>query len=263
MERELNAKKSMDNGKKRKNRIADKLIIHNKKTMLIMHLYMSVLPLLKEYICLFQAKEPLVHLLHNKQEQVFRDFLSCFTKPKVLVKKSARGLKNLDLTTDGGKFLNVNEMFIGKRGRDTVRASHKNDKVINTFLTSVSAAYVQCAVHLEKKLPLDNSLLRSKSAIDPEARGHSKTAKVLNTLGDLLAPFLIKGEQESLPLEIQQFQVDTSIRDPEIGERVDSWWKPVIKADKYPALSKMVIACLSCLHGPIVESFFKYNGRCD
>lgn len=256
----LAAKKLTEDGKKRKNRITDKVIVRHQKTMLIMHFYMSVLPLLKEYVCLFQSKEPLVHVLHDKQEQVFRDFLACFMKPEVLVKKSARGLKHLDLMTDGGKFLDVKDMFIGKKGRDIVRASHRNDKVINTFLTSASAAYVKGAGHLQKMLPLDNTLLRAMSAIDPEARGHSETGKALNTLGVLLEKFLSDGQQESLSLEIVRFQVDSSIRAPEIGERVDTWWKPILKANRYPALSKMVTVCLSCFHGPMVESSFNTMG---
>lgn len=53
---ELSRKKFTEDGMKRKERITKKVIIENKKTMLTMHFFISVLPLLKEYVTLFQLK---------------------------------------------------------------------------------------------------------------------------------------------------------------------------------------------------------------
>ena len=48
--------------------------------MLIMLFYQAILRLIKNYVVLFHSKAPLVHKLHDCQEQLFRDFLSCFIK---------------------------------------------------------------------------------------------------------------------------------------------------------------------------------------
>lgn len=72
--KDLAQKALTDDGRKRKTRIVQKLIHQSKTTRLIMGFYMAVLPILKAYT-LFQTKEPLVHLLYRKQQELVRDFL--------------------------------------------------------------------------------------------------------------------------------------------------------------------------------------------
>ena len=42
----------------------------------------------------------------------------------------------------------------------------------------------------------------------------------------------------------------------EDGMRVDVWWNKVRQSDKYPVLSKVVLALCTIFHGPTVESCF-------
>ena len=42
--------------------------------------------------------------------------------------------------------------------------------------------------------------------------------------------------------------------------RVDVWWNKVRQSDKYPVLSKMVLALCTIFHGPTVESCFNIMG---
>ena len=69
-----------------------------------MNFFIAVLPIMKEYVCLFQSHEPLIHLLHDKQEQVFKDFMACFVKSENLVHKTAKQLKLLNLNSYEGQF---------------------------------------------------------------------------------------------------------------------------------------------------------------
>jgi len=41
----------------------------------LLGLYMPALDGLKEYVVLFQCKDPMVHVLHDKQEQLLQKFL--------------------------------------------------------------------------------------------------------------------------------------------------------------------------------------------
>ena len=70
-----------EDGKKRKERIFDKVLFQEKKTLLVLNFYKAVLPLLKSYMCLFQSSEPLVHMLNDKQE-LLRQFLSNFVRKR-------------------------------------------------------------------------------------------------------------------------------------------------------------------------------------
>lgn len=62
-------------------------------------------------------------------------------------------------------------------------------------------------------------------------------------------------ETEEYDQEIRKFHIDNSL--PEIEDtRIDHWWGKDEVVQKYPNLSKLVQALLSCFHGPQVESSF-------
>ena len=76
------AKNLTDDGKERKERIVEKVLF---KEQLF---YQAILPLIKNYVVLFQSNVPLVPKLHDRHEQLLRYFLSCFNKHVELVDKS-------------------------------------------------------------------------------------------------------------------------------------------------------------------------------
>ena len=82
-------------GRNRKARIVKKLIIGEEQTRLTLHVYDVVLSMLKEYVMLFQREVPTIHLIHDKLECMFRDFLSCFVRPELVFGKSAHELSKL------------------------------------------------------------------------------------------------------------------------------------------------------------------------
>ncbi|GBL77417.1 Proteasome subunit beta type-1, partial [Araneus ventricosus] len=59
-------------------------------------------------------------------------------------------------------------------------------------------------------------------------------------------------EKEAYDLEIHNFQNDhfSDI----VEESVDLWWRDVENTSKYPLLSRMTFALLTCFHEPKVES---------
>ena len=134
---------------------------------------------MKEYVCPFQSREPLIHLLHDKQEQVFKDFMACFVKSENLVHKTAKQLKLLNLDSDEGLFLHSRDMFVGRPTREMISTCHKRDKTVLEFLQKASTAYSTCTKYMQKKLSPDNKLLRTLSSIDPRARGHSETSRAM------------------------------------------------------------------------------------
>ena len=80
----LNKQKTLTvDGRKRKACIVDKILYQSMKTELLLHPYMSVLPLMKKYVMMFQGKDTLIHELHHHQLETFTGFLACYIKQSI------------------------------------------------------------------------------------------------------------------------------------------------------------------------------------
>ena len=255
---ETMSKKTLtDDGKARKRRIIEKTLVKSKKSSLIMHFYQSALPMMKSYVCLFQSKKPLIHLIYDKLEELFKNFLSCFLKPESIPKKGS-SLKRMNLD-DEECLLKERDIFFGTGAHAIMKTSKKADSTIIYFVRHVSMAYKECAKYLQKKLPLDNKLLHCISAVDPSAIGHSISTRCLAELEAMVA-CLDDQEKERYILQIRQIQVDTSLPVYDEKMTVDEWWAKISKGEKYGDLCKLVLSVLSIFHGPQVESSFNTMG---
>ncbi|GFT72333.1 uncharacterized protein TNCV_3608991 [Trichonephila clavipes] len=134
-------------------------------------------------------------------------------------------------------------------------------------------AYTNTAQHMKQKLPLKNSYLISFTALDPELRGKTSTILAFEKLSSFMSHIFSDNEKSKVEAEIRLYQSDIDITkemlytSDESGNQVkctiDKYWSKVfnLKDDftndyKYPTLAKLVKACLSCFHGPLVESAF-------
>lgn len=261
-ELEEKAKNFTDEGKKRKSRIVRKVLYEERKTKLELNFFVSVLPLLKDYVLLFQTKNPMIHKLHDEQERVFSDFLACCVKPETLVDKYGKNLsgpkmKKIDLTGDH----RLPHPFVGREAKKTLEALHSDDRLVVDFTEKVKKAYEDCATYLQKKLPLDSKVLRALSCLDPDIRGNSRTLELLEGLIDLLPKgFLTSQEMNAFSTEVQKYASDMRLPDFHDRCRVDVWWTAVKNAGRFPVLSKVALALLSCFHGPQIESSFNVMG---
>ena len=206
----LSKKNMTEDGKKRKQRVVERLFFEKKRTRLTMHFYSATLPMLKEFVVLFQAKQPLVHLLHDKLFGLFQNFLVCFLKPECINDKSPKELLKLDINAQEHR-VKKNDMFLGRAATTIVNAGHKQDLVTNQFLTLAETAYVSTGMYMQTKLPITSVLLKALSAIDPRTRGYNVTAKNLRKLPELAPNVLSEVEQDAYDLEIRLFQVDAKL----------------------------------------------------
>jgi len=256
----LKKKNMTKDGKARKERILQR-VFHKKKLMrLILMFYTSVFPLLKKYVLLFEMKAPLIHKLNDQQVDLVREFMACFVKPEKLP-SSGKRLQTLDLD-EKANLLQVKKMFLGVGVSEIVNTARSGDGEVHDFLQSVEKAYVTCGKYLQKKMPLHNAVLRSASAIDPLSRGHTVSQEQLLKLPRLVTNVLAPEECDAFELEVRSFQIDSSLPPAQEDEsaRIDDWWTKVFEGGKYPLLSRMVKALLSCFHGPQVESAFNLMG---
>ena len=263
IQKDIGSKAMTEDGKKRKELAIKKIFYKRKQTRCIMHFYSASLPLLKQYVCLFETSSPMVHKLHDRQVELFRDFLSCFMKPEVYASMSVKNLKNELKIDKENNLIDQREMFIGKITSSIIASSHRQDSTVNSFLKNVQEAYVKCGQYLQKKLPLNNTLLRSLSALDPLARQHSLTSKYLRKL-PLIVTNVLSEDAEMFDLEARRFQSNNNLpsaHDKDGKEvRLDSWWADVEQGNQFPSLCRMAFALMSVFHGPAVEGSFNTMG---
>lgn len=115
------------------------VFIQEKRTLLEMNLYASVLPILRKYTLTFQSKEPKVHKLHDEQEMLLREFLSCFMKPQNLLSPQGRNLSGpkmvqLDVQSTEAHLSNP---FIGHEATSILKSMRMNHPVAMTFKSKV------------------------------------------------------------------------------------------------------------------------------
>ncbi|XP_073710036.1 uncharacterized protein [Misgurnus anguillicaudatus] len=118
--KDLSGKGMTLQGRDRKQRVVKKLWHEDTKTELHLSVYTGVLAILKEYVMVFQSRDTLVHKLHDKQLQVFTNFLACFVKPEHLppIPRTLAGLK-----LKGDKLLPARDMYVC-RVADRFRREH-------------------------------------------------------------------------------------------------------------------------------------------
>lgn len=63
-------------------------------------------------------------------------------------------------------------------------------QLLKPLLDQVLQGYITCGEYLQSKLPLESMTLQCLSAVDPIARGHSKTGRLLRRLVEMLNQFL-------------------------------------------------------------------------
>ncbi|KAJ8300689.1 hypothetical protein KUTeg_022208 [Tegillarca granosa] len=260
IQHDLSKKKMTDDGKKRKESVCLKIFKHRRYTKLISNLYISVLPLFKKYVMLFEMKEPAIHTLYEEQKKLMSEFLACFIKVEFLKNLTGKELKNLDVSKHHVKPLDI---FMGSAVLN-ILGSSKGDPVMKEFLMKVEKGYEECAAYLQKKLPLDSPLLKAITSIDPLARQHSIFVTRMKKLPGLVTNVLQDEELESFHQEVLKYQVDKMLPSPltpdDSNIRCDHYWATVDKTGRYPMLCKMAKALLSCFHGPQVESSFSNMG---
>ncbi|XP_073719155.1 uncharacterized protein [Misgurnus anguillicaudatus] len=221
-----------DFGKKRKARIVKKIWVENQKVDLNLSVYLGVLPILKEYVMVFQGSKTLVHKLHDKQLEVFIDFLACFIKPEHL-KMSANKLLELDLANNKLH----SQIYVGKVAEDLI-AAHPKHPVIIDFIEKVTKAYTTCGKYMQSKLPLKSKTLQALSSIDPVVRGHSQAVTQLKELARIMKHLV--AEESDITQEIIRYNVDSNLAKYEDGDDIVKWWAHVMSLGKYPALSQVI-----------------------
>jgi len=246
-------------GKERKVRIINRLFRGRLRTRLLLSIYVGVLHQLKEYVMVFQRKDPHIHLLNDKQIELLKLYLGLFIKPECMP-KCIKQLKTMSVN-DASLHLPPKSMFVGNSALlGNGKATSLSD--VKIVLGQLKTAYVSSSQVLIQKMPIDNPLLKHASALDPQAQEHSIILGYLKGIPNIVTNVLGKEERSKYDMEVHRYISDPTLPPYDEGSRVDSWWGEVAKT--YPGLGKLALACLSCFHGPLIDGVFNSMGDvCD
>ena len=254
IQQKLTEKKLTNDGKDRKSRIWDKLFNQKRRLLLYVEFFNAVCPLLKQYTLMFESKEPLIHKLYDEQNRLLQGYLGLFIKPELLT-GSGRQLAEVDLEKPANQ-LNKNTIFVGKKARAVIEKNPKS-AVVHEFVPLALAGFIACGKVLQTKMPVQNKLLLYMSALDPVVKGSTSAMSYMSKLPSLMTNVLSNVDEEELyDIEVRQFHSDIHFSPPEEPMRLDVWWTPVFGSSRFPMLSKIVKAAMSCFHGPQVEGSF-------
>ena len=262
-------------GRRRKQRIAEKIFMQRDLTLSLLHMYCSILPIFKSAILSFEQKVPMVHRIHDDIIDVTKKFLSVFLCPEKIADLSAPALKALNVH-DEALQRPLGDIFIGKEAEKIISKWQQKvstqtelmkthmanvpvtqcepENACSAFRKKVRKAYIETGAYLLGKLPLENKVLRLLSATDPRALGHPAAGKALRKLGAQFPTIALN--QDAFTIECMQLAVDKKLPVWSKEQRLDSWWAAVFEDGHYPELSKLVKAALSIFTAPHVECAF-------
>lgn len=147
-------------------------------------------------------------------------------------------------------------MFIGRLAKDLCSKNKKAHYCVRSFLEHLQLAFTLCTAVLLEKMPLQNKILKSSAFLDPRTAMTSQSLKYLGRLPDLVKNVIRDNTTaDQYDLELRKFQ-DDDLPAFEDGDRIDKWWSEIQRCGRYPQLSRMALALLTCFHGPQVENSF-------
>ena len=123
----LQVKSLTEKGKERKSRLVEKLIEQREKFVLIANHYVSVLPLLKSFVCILQAKNTNIHRIHDLMVDNLKSFFGCFVKYESITNLTSSQLKFFDLESNVRR---MKSFYVRQKNHELI------EKNVESFLNS-------------------------------------------------------------------------------------------------------------------------------
>jgi len=185
--------------------------------MLILHLYVSVLPLLKRYTVMFQTKEPMLHRATDEQLRLMKEFVMCFIQPNALMNKSVKQIVQLDLSAPSN-CLPDKDMFVGPGVKKLCESA---DIVVLSFIKTARKTFMACGSYLQLKMPVTNKILRHVSAHDPFVKAQGHALQYMLALPSLATNVLMESEEAAYDLEVCRLHIDNALPEATCTTRLD------------------------------------------
>ena len=209
------------------------------------------MPAFKEYVILFQQKEPTRHHLHPKQHELFNEFCSAFLTPESLSKMPHK----IDIEDSANQKSSISlphkaSQFFSKRFVREETTGGESEEGICGWCKKVAGenAYI------------NNMVLRACAALDPQVRKTTTAERHLKALAN--AEHLVSKEDiDDFNREVDKYCTKPSIpkSDVEKGSVVIDFWAR--NTAEFPLIAGIAKKLMSAFHGPQVESSFSSMGE--
>ena len=180
--------------------------MHKHKTLLLIsNSYQTILPLFKSMVLIFEQKEPHVHKLRDMMINNLQRFVACFIKFEVIKDLSSKQFKKSEYIR---KHPSPQVIFVGNSNEKIIdeMLKNKNDsEIVKEFFDNLSSACTVAGVYLQKEYAIDDKLFIFLSALDPIARGHSKTHSSLLKLKTCFN-FTLSYDDVNFTAEVSNYQ---------------------------------------------------------
>ena len=153
--------------------------LSGKECLAQIHFLVSVGPLFEPFLKNFQKQEPLIHILYSVTSELLKAVMLRFMKHDVVSCKTGRKLQEID-AHDSSKLLNLNEMEVGESTEKTMSALDTGKQ--KTIRYDMRKFYQAVTSHLQSKLPLNNTVVRTVQCLHPEVRDQDKAQKMVREL---------------------------------------------------------------------------------
>lgn len=121
-----------------------------------------VLNILNKFNALFQSRTILIHKISDASENILKEFLTHFIKTDVLNNVQLHTI-NVD---DHNNFLQNDRVFLGTECEDYI--NNFNSEVVTEIKNKCLEFFIQAAIEIKKRLPINNLFFKQLKFIDPK-----------------------------------------------------------------------------------------------
>ena len=117
----------------------------------------TVLPLFTKFNMLFQAVNPVIHMLYSDCQLLFKQFICSYVKTEVV--DSCINISDLDFACTSN-LLSNDDTFVGRKTRSHLVVID-DFSAVDRFYSSVLDFYIEATCQLKKRLPLLDSTVKA------------------------------------------------------------------------------------------------------
>lgn len=220
--------------------------LKDKFTLPTQHFILHALEIFQRYEKLFQRSETTIHLLYDKQIELFQNTIMHFCPlDKIQNLKDTRSLLSFDYYKKEN-ILSLEEISIGIEAKKFVVGFSENDKTI--FYHGVKKFFISICDELKKNLPYTNKFLSNLRFLKPEYKTCEGEKMILKCV-DKMPPVckLNSREKDALSMEWKHLVLTDIPEIPKVNGHIpiDTYWKTILEMNdngepKFPNIKKVV-----------------------
>ena len=224
--------------------------LKDKFTLPTLFFILHVLEIFQKYEKLFQRSSTTIHLLYDKQVDLFRTTLIYFCRLEMIENcKFSQDLLGFDFEKSEN-ILPFKDFSIGSNAKKLIQDFSENDRTV--FMVSIKNFFTKICKQLKKNLSLDNKLLANLRFLNPENK-RIEAEKIVKVASAMPPKFrLTTRERDALSIEWKLLGLETI---PEVKKVkghicVRDYWNTIFDLKdagdtKFPLIQRVVKFALS------------------